>query len=111
MDSEAEKWVSGYTGTAVGLVALGAGIPGAGTAACITIEATMCYHLGAIYGYDMTWEIARDHAFKIGLGTVVAKLVILEALTATGPFAYVLKPTLAASIVNIIGRTVINYYK
>jgi uncharacterized protein (DUF697 family) len=110
-ENEATDWVNGYTATAVGIVAAVAGIPGAGTATCIGIETAMCFHIGAIYDCDMTWEIAGQHALKIGLGTIGAKLVLLELATLTGPFAYVIKPTIAAPIVNILGRTVINYYK
>lgn len=108
---EAKTWIYGYTATAMGLVLAGAGIPGTGTAACVGIEVTMCYHIGEIYGYPMTWSIARDHAFKIGLATVLGKVAILEALTITGPLAYITKPAIAGPIVASIGEVVISYYE
>jgi uncharacterized protein (DUF697 family) len=110
-ESAAIAWVNGYTAFAIASVAAGAGVPGLGTATCIGIEAQMCFRIGEIYGYDMTWEIARQHALKIGLGTIAAKLVVLELATLTSPAAFLIKPAIAAPIVNILGRTVIDYYK
>jgi uncharacterized protein (DUF697 family) len=108
---EASSWVNGYTATAIGIVFAVAGIPGAGTIACITIETTMCFHIGNLYGYEMTWEIARDHALKIGLATVAGQLTALELATFTGPFAYAIKPAIAAPIVKALGEAVIEYYE
>ena len=108
---EASIWVNGYTATAIGLVFAGAGLPGAGTAACIGVEIAMCYNIGGIYGYEMTQEIARDHALKIGVATVVGHIIALEAAIVTGPFAYLLKPVIAGPIVKIMGEAVIQYYE
>jgi uncharacterized protein (DUF697 family) len=107
---EAQSWVAGYTATAMGLVAAGAGIPGAGTTACIGIEVVMCFHIGNIYGHNMTWADARNHALQIGLATLAGKIAILEAATLAGPFAYLIKPAIAAPIVAGIGELVIAYY-
>jgi uncharacterized protein (DUF697 family) len=111
MQKDAWTWIHGYTATAVGLVAASAPIPGAGTVVCISIETSMCFHIGKIYGYDMTWEIARDHSIKIGLATIVGGLAALEAATLAGPFAFVLKPTIAAPLIEVLGKTVIDYYE
>ncbi|MBE9211340.1 MULTISPECIES: hypothetical protein [Cyanophyceae] len=108
---EASSWVNGYTATAIGIVFAAAGIPGAGTVACIGIETTMCFHIGNIYEYEMTWEIARDHALRIGLATVLGKITALELATLTGPFAYVIKPAIAAPIIKALGEAVIEYYE
>ncbi len=108
---KASNWVNGYTATAMGTVFAGAGIPGAGTVACVSIEVTMCFHIGNIYGFEMTWEMARDHALKIGLASVVGLIVALEAAIITGPFTYALKPIIAGPIVKTLGEAVIKYYE
>lgn len=58
----------------------------------------------------MTQADARSHALKIGLATVAAKIIALEALTVTGPLAYPLKAAIAGPIIKIIGDMVIEYY-
>jgi len=115
MDDErrrkAESWVNGYTATAVGSVLVTAIIPGAATAVLCTLEATMCYQIGKIYKNNWSMAEATTAAGVVGLAALVGQIAALEAAILTGPFAFAIKPAIAAGIVKAMGQLVIKHFE
>jgi uncharacterized protein (DUF697 family) len=108
---KAEAWVNGYTATAVGTVLATAIIPGAATAILCTLEATMCYQIGKIYKNNWTMGEATTAAGVVGLAALVGQIAAMEAAILTGPFAFAIKPAIAASIVKTMGQLVIKHFE
>ena len=109
--SKAEKWVNGYTATAVGTVLATALVPGAATAVLCSLEATMCYQIGRIYRHDWSMTDASAAAGVVGLAAVAGQIVAMEAAILTGPFAFAIKPVIAATIVKTLGKLVIKHFE
>jgi uncharacterized protein (DUF697 family) len=108
---KATNYVNGHTATAVGVVLGTALIPGAAAAVLIAQEAVMAHQIARIYGISVTQSEARAIAAKIGLASVLGKIVALEAAILTGPFAFGIKPAIAAGIVKILGGQIIDYFE
>jgi uncharacterized protein (DUF697 family) len=108
---KAEKWVNGYTATAVGTVVATAIVPGAATAVLCTLEATMCYQIGKIYKHDWSMAEATTAAGVVGLAAFFGQIAALEAAILTGPGAFVIKPLIAAGIVKSMGKLVIKHFE
>lgn len=109
--AKAESWVNGYTATAVGTVLATALVPGAATAILCSLEATMCYQIGKIYKHSWSMGEATATAGVVGLASLVGKIAALEAAILTGPFAFAIKPAIAAGIVKGMGQLVINHFE
>jgi uncharacterized protein (DUF697 family) len=109
--AKAESWVNGYTATAVGAVLATALIPGAATAVLCALEATMCYQIGRIYKNEWSMGEATAAAGVVGLAALVGQIAALEAAILTGPFAFVIKPAIAAGIVKTMGHLVIKHFE
>lgn len=108
----AERWVNGYTATAVAAVLAAAPIPGAATAIVCSLEVTMCYQIGIIYrGEVFTMTDATAVATLVGVASLMAKIVVMEAAIILGPFAFVAKPAVAATIVKAMGQLVIKHFE
>lgn len=108
---KAEKWVNGYTATAMGAVLVVALVPIGASAVLCTLEATMCYQIGKIYRHDWTMAEATTTAGVIGLACVAGQIAALEAATFTGPFAFAIKPGIAAGIVKTLGQLIIKHFE
>lgn len=109
---EAEAWVNGYTATAAGIVMVTTPIPGGATAALCSLEATMCYQIGLIYRGDVwTLKDAASLASVIGLASVVGKIAALEAAILLGPFAFLARPVIAATIIRSLGQMIIKHFE
>jgi len=110
--SKAEKWVNGYTATAVGTVLTTAFIPGAATAVLCALEATMCYQIGRIYKSE-NWSMgdAKAAAGVIGIAAFAGNIAAMEASILLGPFAFAAKPVIAATIVKAMGKLVIAHFE
>lgn len=108
---KAENYVSGHTATAVAIVLGTALVPGAASIVLLAQEAVMAHQIARIYGQRITESEARAIAAKIGLASVAGKIVALEAAILTGPFAFAVKPAIAAGIVKILGGQIINYFE
>lgn len=109
--SKAEAWVNGYTATAVGTVLGTAWLPGAATAILCALEATMCYQIGKIYKNNWTMADASAAAGVVGLAALVGQIAAMEAAILTGPFAFAIKPAIAAGIVKSMGQLVIKHFE
>jgi uncharacterized protein (DUF697 family) len=109
--TKAEKWVNGYTATAVGAVLAVALVPIGASAVLCTLEATMCYQIGKIYRHGWTVVDATTAAGVIGLASVTGQIVALEAATLTGPFAFAIKPAIAAGVVKTLGQLIIKHFE
>jgi uncharacterized protein (DUF697 family) len=108
---KSEKWVNGYTATAIGLVIATAIVPGAGTAVLISIEGIMCYQIGKIYNHDFTESDGLAVASTIGLAAFIGPIAAFEASLLLGPFAFAAKPAIAAGIVKSMGQLVIKHFE
>jgi hypothetical protein len=108
---KAEAWVNGYTATAVGTVLATALVPMAATGILCTLEGTMCYQIGKIYKNNWTMGEATAAAGVIGLAAVAGQIAALEAAILTGPFAFAIKPAIAAGIVKTMGQLVIKHFE
>lgn len=108
---KAEKYVNGHTATAVGVVLATALVPGAASAVLIAQEGVMAYQIAKIFGKDITTSEAGAIATKIGLAAVSGQVLALEAAILTGPFAFAIKPAIAAGIVKILGGLIIDYFE
>jgi len=108
---KSESWVNGYTGTAVGTVLATAWLPGAATAVLCTLEATMCYQIGKIYRNHWTMGEATTVAGVVGIAALAGQMAAMEAAILTGPFAFAIKPAIAAGIVKTMGQLVIKHFE
>jgi uncharacterized protein (DUF697 family) len=108
---KAEKWVKGYTATAVGTVLATAVVPGAATAILCGLEATMCYQIGKIYRHEWSMGEATTAAGVVGMAAFVGQIAALEAAILTGPGAFLIKPVIAAAIVKTMGKLVIKHFE
>ena len=108
---KAKDYVTKHTATAVAVVLATALIPGSASVVLIAQEGIMCYQIAKIYGNDISFEEAKIIAGSIGLASVAGQLVALEATILTGPFAFLIKPGIAATIVKILGDQIINYFE
>ncbi len=109
---KARKWVNGYTATGAALVIGVAHVPGAATIVCISIETMMCYQIGKIYrGSDYSLHDAAASGAAIGLTTVTATLVAIEAASLLGPLGWPVKAPLSASLIKTLGEVIIRYFK
>jgi uncharacterized protein (DUF697 family) len=108
---KAENYVNGHTATAVAIVVGTALVPGAASIALVAQEVVMAHQIARIYGQQITQSEARAIAAKIGLASVVGKIAALEAAILTGPFAFAIKPAIAAGIVKILGGKIIDYFE
>lgn len=106
---KARNWVNGNTKAAVGVVLATALVPGAASAVLLTQEAAMAYKIGCIYRADFSKTDAAAMATSIGLGAVAGQVIALEAAILTGPFAFAIKPVIAAGIVKALGELLIMY--
>ncbi len=106
---KAREWVNGNTAAAVGVVIATALIPGAATAALTVQEVAMAYKIGGIYRAEFSHTDAKAVAAHIGLGAVAGKIAALEAAILAGPFAFAIKPAIAATIVKALGEAIIHY--
>ena len=70
----AEKWVNGYTATAVGAVLVATPVPGAASAILAGLEATMCYQIGKIYKHEWSMADATAAAGVVGLAGLVGPI-------------------------------------
>ena len=109
--ARAEKWVNGYTATAVATVLATAVIPGAATAILCSLEATMCYQIGKIYRHQWSTAEATTAAGVVGMAAFVGQIAALEAAILTGPGAFFIKPAIAAGIVKAMGKLVIKHFE
>jgi len=109
--ARAEKWVNGYTATAVGAVLVTALVPGAATVALCGLEGTMCYQIGRIYKNEWTMGDATAAAGVVGLAALAGQIAAMEAAILTGPFAFAIKPVIAAGIVKSMGQLVIKHFE
>lgn len=109
--TKAQSWVNGYAVTGAGIV-IAAVIPGSTSVALMSLEATMCFHIGKIYrGSDYEWKEAVAVAGAVGLAAVAGKLIALEALTLL-PFAgWAAKAPIAGGIIKALGEAIISYYE
>jgi len=107
--SKAREWVNGNTAAAVAVVLATAMIPGAAIVALLAQEVAMAYKIGGIYKADFTHTDAEALAAYIGLGAVAGKIAALEAAILAGPFAFAIKPAIAAIIVKALGELIIKY--
>src|SRR5262249_11920688 len=96
---------------AIATVVVTAIIPGAATGILCTLEATMCYQIGKIYGHKMTAADTAAAAGVVGLAAVAGNIVALEAAILAGPFALAVKPVIAGVIVNKLGQLVIKHFE
>lgn len=108
---KAESWVNGYTATAVGAVCTTALIPGAASLLLCALEGTMCFQIGKIYCSDWSLGEAKAAAGVVGLASLAGKIVALEAAILAAPFAFALKPAIAAAIVKIMGQLVVKHFE
>lgn len=108
---KAETWVNGYTATAVAAVLATAMIPGAATAALCTLEATMCYQIGRFYRHSWSTQDGVAAAGVVGLAAFAGQIAAMEAAILTGPFAFAIKPMIAAGIVKGMGKLVIKHFE
>jgi uncharacterized protein (DUF697 family) len=108
---KAQTWVNGYA--VAGAAAVAAAVfPGSTSAALIAIEGHMCYQIGKIYrGDDYSLSEGIAVAGVIGLASIGAKLVALEALNFV-PFAgWVVKAPIAGGVIKILGEVIIAHYE
>jgi uncharacterized protein (DUF697 family) len=108
---KAEQWVNGYTATAVGTVLATSWLPGAASVILCTLECTMCYQIGKIYHHDWTMGDATATAGVVGLAGVAGQMAAMEATALLGPFVFLAKPAIAASIVKALGQLVIKHFE
>lgn len=108
---KAEKWVNGYTGTAVAAVLAVAVVPGAATGVLCTLEATMCYQIGKIYRHEWSMAEATTAAGVVGMAAFLGQIAAMEPAILTGPFAFAIKPAIAAGIVKSMGKLVIKHFE
>jgi uncharacterized protein (DUF697 family) len=110
---KAEKWVNGYTASAVATVAGTAlvPVPGAATVVLCGLEVTMCYQIGKIYKNEWSMGDAAAAAKLVGLAAIVGQLAALEATTLLGPFGIVARGGIAAGIVKSMGKLVISHFE
>lgn len=105
------RWVHGYTAAGTGIV-IAAVIPGMTSAALISMEAHMCYQIGKIYrGDDYTMEEAIAVAKIIGLISVAAPLVAMEALNAVPLAGWAVKGGVAGTVIKGLGEAIIAHYE
>ena len=105
------KWVNGYTATAAATVCTTALIPFAATGILCTLEGTMCYQIGKFYKQNWTAADGAAAAGVIGLAAVAGQIAALEAAILAGPFAFAIKPVIAAGIVKAMGQLVIKHFE
>lgn len=109
---KASAWVNGYTVAGSALVIGVCHLPGAATATCMTIEGVMCYQIGRIFrGNNFSMHDATAAASCIGLASVAAKIVALEATVFLGPLGWPAKATISAAIIKILGEVIIKYFQ
>ncbi|SEO51084.1 hypothetical protein [Mucilaginibacter sp. OK283] len=107
---KAQIWVNGYA--IAGAAAVAAAVfPGSTSAALIAIEGHMCYMIGKIYrGDDYSMSEGIAVAGVIGLASVGAKIVALEALNFV-PFAgWAVKAPIAGGVIKGLGEVIISHY-
>ena len=107
----ARRWVNGYAIAGTGVV-IAAVIPGSTSAALVAMEGHMCYQIGKIYrddNYSMQEAVAA--ARVIGLVSVSAPLIAMEAMNAI-PFAgWAVKGGVAGGVIKTLGEAIIAYYE
>jgi uncharacterized protein (DUF697 family) len=109
--SRARKWVNGYAIAGTGVV-IAAVIPGATSAALVTMEGHMCYQIGKIYrGDDYTMQEAIAAARVVGMVAVAAPLLALEALNAIPLAGWAVKGVIAGGVIKTLGEAIIAYYE
>lgn len=93
-------------------IVVAAVFPGSTSAALVTMEGHMCYQIGKIYrGDDYSFAEAVAAAGVVGLASVAAKLVALEALNFV-PFAgWLVKAPIAAGVIKLLGEAIIDFYE
>lgn len=108
---KAQTWVNGYAIAGAAAV-VAAVFPGSTSAALVAIEGHMCYQIGKIYrGDDYSFSEGIAVAGVIGLASIGAKLVALEALNFV-PFAgWAIKAPIAGGVIKILGETIIAHYE
>ena len=108
---QAREWVNGYALTGTGIV-VAAIVPGSTSIALMTIEATMCFHIGRIYrGDDFSMKEAGSIAASVGLAAVTGQILALEALTLIPWAGWAAKAGIAGGIIKGLGETIISYYE
>ena len=107
----AEAWVNGYTATAVAAVLATSWLPGAATGLLCALEATMCYQIGKIYKTEWTMSDATAAAVVVGFAGLAGSIAAMEATIFLGPFVFLAKPAIAATIVKTMGQLVIKHFE
>lgn len=105
----ARRCVNVHTGVAVCVVFLTAWIPGAAAVLLLAQEAVMAYNIGGIFKADFSSHDSSALTAHIGLAALIGKVIALEATIIFGPFAFVIKPVIAALIVKALGEMIIKY--
>ena len=84
--------------------------PGAATKILGGLEQMMFNHIGRIYGHEVTAAEATMASGVIRVASHMAKFAA-EAALLTGPFAFAIKPVIAAAIVKAMGEVVIRHFE
>lgn len=69
----------------------------------------MAYQIGSIYNARFSRQDAQALAKHIGLGAVIGSVLAMEASILLGPFAFFIKPVIAAGVVKVLGEVITNY--
>ncbi len=107
----AQVWVNGYSIAGAGIV-IAAVFPGSTSAALVVMEGHMCHQIGKIYrGADYSLNEAVAAAGVIGMASITAQIIVLEALNFI-PFAgWAVKAPIAAAVIKGLGELIIKFYE
>lgn len=107
--SKAEAWVNGYTGAAVAAVLAVAIVPGAATAVLCRWKQQCAIKLAKCMSTTGQWE--KPQAGVVGLASLFGHIAAMEAAILTGPFAFAIKPAIAAGVLKSMGTLVIKHFE
>lgn len=107
----ARAWITTYMVIGTGVV-IAAVVPGSTSAALAAMEAHMCFEIGKIYrGDGFTAAEGFRVAAAVGVATVAAQVLALEALNLI-PFAgWAVKGAIAGGIIKALGEAIILHYE
>jgi uncharacterized protein (DUF697 family) len=107
---KAKGWVNRYVAVAAVVVCIVAVIPGAASVVLGALEVAMCYQIAKFFKHEWTpGEIGLTTGL-VAAATLIGQSLAVEATLITGPFAFVLKPLIAAGIVSLLGHFVIKHF-
>jgi uncharacterized protein (DUF697 family) len=86
-------------------------IPGIGTAGLVTLEGSLIYWIGRVYGERLTPADIAAITGTLGVGSLVVKMGVMEALNFVPVLGWTLKSGIAVGIIETIGNLTVKHFE